>query len=357
MEAHDSTDELTTLALEDAIGGAPMTPPPTEKMPITSMQKLLLRGTITEEEYQKLLNAEKKFREEEARGEELEADSRLEAIFGESWEDRCRRMLGPDFEGPPARPRSFSSGPSSPGTTESSTACSSSGSSNNNYSISSAGIRTDGGGASDGDGDTSAQGPVAWPRHDLRVFIAKTNDDLRQEVCCLQLMELCWEILQFVGLHRDLYLRPYRIISTGNSTGLVEVITDAMSLDALKKTPGFTTLPEYFSSTYGTSRERLADAKRNFCSSLAAYSLFCYILLIKDRHNGNMLISSAGHIIHIDFGFMLSIAPGGAFSMETCPFKLTDEMVDCLDGLESPLFNEFVKVMSFSFLGNRHLQI
>ena len=34
-----------------------------------------------------------------------------------------------------------------------------------------------------------------------------------------------------------------------------------------------------------------------------------------------------GHLIHIDLGFILGIAPGGAFSIETAPFKLNDEMV------------------------------
>jgi phosphatidylinositol 4-kinase B len=64
------------------------------------------------------------------------------------------------------------------------------------------------------------------------------------------------------------------------------VLNDAMSLDGLKKTPGFTTLHNYFHRTYDSSEESLATAKRNFACSLAAYSLFSHILLIKDRHNG-----------------------------------------------------------------------
>ena len=42
----------------------------------------------------------------------------------------------------------------------------------------------------------------------------------------------------------------------------------------------------------------------------------CYVLQIKDRHNGNIMVDIAGHIMHIDFGFLLSNAPGTGIKFE-----------------------------------------
>ena len=66
--------------------------------------------------------------------------------------------------------------------------------------------------------------------------------------------------------------------------------------------------------------------------------------VLQDRHNGNILMDDAGHIIHIDFGFMLSNSPGGV-NFEAAPFKLTRELLEIMDsnseGHASEVFDYF----------------
>merc|ERR1712154_580673 len=45
------------------------------------------------------------------------------------------------------------------------------------------------------------------------------------------------------------------------------------------------------------------------------------------------------------------MGPGGSFSLEqSAPFKLTEEMVEVMGGLGSPLFSEFVSLFCCGFL-------
>ena len=101
-------------------------------------------------------------------------------------------------------------------------------------------------------------------------------------------------------------------------------------------------LKDYFEFKFGPSYSPLyARAVDNFVKSLAGYSIATYVLQVKDRHNANILIDEAGHVIHIDFGYILGQSPGFNINFENAPFKLTEEYIEVMGGIDSPAFNLF----------------
>ena len=182
-----------------------------------------------------------------------------------------------------------------------------------------------------------------FPSHFIKSFIAKSDDDLRQESLAMQLIKIMQEI--FNKSNTNLYLRTYEIIITSRTSGLIEFIPDAISIDSLKKKTG-TDLNTFYREFF---LYHFKEAQKNFIESLAAYSLVTYILNLKDRHNGNIMIDIQGRIIHIDFGFILGISPGGV-GFETAPFKMTKEYVNLMDGINSEKYKYFIDILTKGFL-------
>ncbi|KAH9498289.1 Phosphatidylinositol 4-kinase beta [Bulinus truncatus] len=71
------------------------------------------------------------------------------------------------------------------------------------------------------------------------------------------------------------------------------------------------------------------------------------------RHNGNILLDSEGHIIHIDFGFILSNSPGKNLGFENSPFKLTHEFVEVMGGSGSDMYEYFKILLLQGFVASR----
>jgi phosphatidylinositol 4-kinase len=189
------------------------------------------------------------------------------------------------------------------------------------------------------------------PSWKLLPILIKANDDLRQEQLASQLIYRMTAILAREKV--PVWLCPYEILALTESGGIIEAIPDTISISSLKKNdPNYSSLKGFFHSFFeGT--DSLADAKANFCESLAGYSMVCFLLQMKDRHNGNILLDNKGHLIHIDFGFFFLSSPGKNSNFESAPFKLTREFVDVLDGPDSRLFRVFRMLCYRAFIALR----
>lgn len=205
--------------------------------------------------------------------------------------------------------------------------------------------------------------PYGWMKNwDLVSVIVKTGADLRQEAFACQLINVCHKIWVDAGV--DVWVKLMRILVTGESSGLIETITNGVSLHSLKRSltlasiesgqnprGRIATLKDHFGKAFGATDSKPYRAGVDaFKRSLAAYSMISYVLQLKDRHNGNVLIDSEGHIVHIDFGFMLSNSPGSV-GFEAAPFKLTHEYVDVLGGVGSQDYEDYKKLCKQAFQG------
>jgi Phosphatidylinositol 3- and 4-kinase len=227
---------------------------------------------------------------------------------------------------------------------------------------------------------TSPYGKVKGWR--LASFIMKAGEDIRQEALVMQVISKLheWFKSEIPEAYRPV-MRPYTIMCVGGDAGLIECLTDAKSVDEVKKrTDNFVSLRDYFERAYGPPRPKqsqyysqplnqfhkktpLSDlgaisfekAQDNFLRSLVGYSLVCYILQIKDRHNANILMDREGRIMHIDFGYVLGDTPKMGkvpiFS-ERAPFKLSAEFWEVLGGWnfnEGGLGVRFCKMFELAF--------
>ena len=81
--------------------------------------------------------------------------------------------------------------------------------------------------------------------------------------------------------------------------GVIDVVPNATSRDEMGRAK-VNDLLDFFVAKYGGEDTiEFQKARLNFIQSMAAYSVVCYILQVKDRHNGNIMIDGEGHIVHI----------------------------------------------------------
>eukprot|EP00755_Sulcionema_specki_P021862 Sspe_Gene.75122::Locus_46943_Transcript_2_2_Confidence_0.750_Length_2551::g.75122::m.75122/K19801/PI4KB; phosphatidylinositol 4-kinase B len=205
--------------------------------------------------------------------------------------------------------------------------------------------------------------PDSWNCHRL---IVKVGDDMRQEQLAMQFIRVLKRIYESVSdgnesiklLGRS--IQPYDIIVTGNGSAFVSCVPEVVSLAQVKGSKNYANLLDFFCRAYGdgTAEVTLEEARTNFIYSMAAYSIITWLLNVGDRHNGNILLSRTGSVVHIDWGYFLmnhvgkNKLLGKTFGpVEQAPFKLTIEMAMVMGGpgsvgytLFRNLFKEGIRV-------------
>jgi phosphatidylinositol 3-kinase len=174
--------------------------------------------------------------------------------------------------------------------------------------------------------------------------IFKSGDDLRQDQLIIQLINLMDSLLKKVNL--DLKLTPYRVLATSPLDGFVEFVPRSHTLTAI--------LEKYdkdigkFLSAHNNRPSDLANALDTFVKSCAGYCVITYILGIGDRHLENVLLTTSGHLFHIDFGWCFGRDP----KPFPPPMKFSKEMVEAMGGADSIHYRDFRKaaVLAFNIL-------
>mmetsp|Transcript_56608 Transcript_56608/g.156677 ORF Transcript_56608/g.156677 Transcript_56608/m.156677 type:complete len:471 (+) Transcript_56608:118-1530(+) len=183
----------------------------------------------------------------------------------------------------------------------------------------------------------------------------KNGDDVRQDQLVIQLFLVMDKILKQVGL--DLKLRPYRVLATGPTSGLLEFIaaddgSSSMPVSmVLAENRG--SFLEYFKKKYPDPDNVGFGVKDSvmmtFAKSAAGYAVITFILGIGDRHLDNVMMLDDGHFLHIDFGYILGDDPKKKL-IAPPPFRFTKSMVDAMGGPTGRYFEQFQKFCVQAYL-------
>ncbi|RLO06175.1 hypothetical protein DYB28_002403 [Aphanomyces astaci] len=178
------------------------------------------------------------------------------------------------------------------------------------------------------------------------VIIFKAGDDVRQDCLTLQLITLMDEMWREDG--KDLAMEPYKCVSTGPMTGMLQVVLHAVTTAAVHKRGGAlggifgafndVSFSDWIAANNGDPRS-YKTAVNLFLRSCAGYCVATYVLGIGDRHNDNIMVR---------YGI----------KREQTPFVFTPEMAHVFGGVGTDEFKCFQTTCGDAFnVVRRHLHL
>eukprot|EP00731_Ephydatia_muelleri_P030776 Em0022g290a len=167
----------------------------------------------------------------------------------------------------------------------------------------------------------------------------KYGDDLRQDQLILQLITLMDQLLRRENL--DLKLTPYGVLACSAEHGFVELVENTQTVAQILNT--HKNIQAYFRHCSTSGSCSMQEIMDTYVKSCAGYSVITYLLSVGDRHFDNLLLSKSGHLIHIDFGYILGRDP----KPFAPPMKLSREMVEAMGA--STNSSDYIKFKEYCY--------
>jgi phosphatidylinositol kinase/protein kinase (PI-3 family) len=128
----------------------------------------------------------------------------------------------------------------------------------------------------------------------------------------------------------------YKILMINHNVGIIEFLDDCLTLKSIKSKNY--TLQNYILDNNKDSQIKII--KERFAKSLAISSCLSFVLGLGDRHAANIMVSNIGHIIHIDYGYILE-NPLHSSIVHNPIIRISNEMIDFLGGWNSEYYDLF----------------
>ena len=155
-------------------------------------------------------------------------------------------------------------------------------------------------------------------------IIYKHGDDLRHDQLMMLLIRLIDRELQRHNL--DLNFVSYDVLPFSINDGMMTCITKTMAIEDIRRKKTLS-LSAYLRK-YNPTDEEYERALETYAKSCAGNCVLNMVLGWGDRHAANLLVAQDGHLVHIDFGFILGHEPN--WNIFKIMLSLTDYMLEPL---------------------------